>query len=578
MDYENERNQACQPYQVFLSCLVTEENGKRTRDYLLARRLYKQLTENGVKVFFRRATSADTLSDDPADEADERTDTFQEDDAQQAVREAEILIMVGSSVAHLASPMIRGDYDAFIEAVYAEHKEKWRIVTYLVDMMREDLPEGLQRYRSFSRFEISELIDWCQEQLARQPKRCIADAEEESEDVTVISSPAPAMPDAAESSDRLPLSDEIFGAQQIDAPANGASSLARRAANMGEISLEEAPAVPPVPAPMPSLADLERTAKNAEPQTPTQMAPGTTPIAQIVKPAKINKVDFSVVAPEKVRPGGDSLVDVYMYTKSQRKIVERAIKAAKEKVTEAARTTGSVSVRQGSHVTVVLSSKEAVIEENSETLIWSGDALDFRFRFSLSEGYQKKLVNFACEVLFDGIHITRLYFSVPVNTAKSVPVRFVRKDSRRAFVSYSNKDKARVVEQLYAIQRVAPKLRFWMDSQSIVAGEQWRPAIFSAIKRADVFLLFWSHHSKASPEVRKEWEYALALEKENAKRGKNGARFISPVPLEPPQECPPPAELSDLHFGSPAFDAGIDHIEDVHFVTDHPQAKNIKFF
>ena len=540
---ENEKMQDRQPYQVYLSCLEKDENGQRTRDFLLARQLCKRLTEKGITVFFHRAQAAD-------------------EEARQAAREAVILIMAGCSVPNLASSTVRGDYDAFIQAVYSEQKQKWRIATYLLDLEKEQLPEGLQQYRSFSRFEIYELVGWVQEQLAREaPKQCIADTEEDA---------AAVLPDAAESDNSLPSSDEIFGAQTY-LPANGGLSRARRAADMEEISLEEAPMPSPTPAPMPSLPSLPN-----KPGKQRQVPPVTVPIAQVVKPAKINKVDFSVIAPQQVKPGGDSLVDVFMYTKSQRKIVDRAIKAAKEQVTEAARTGSSVSVRQGSSVTVVLSSRDALVEEDSETLIWNGDALDFQFRFSLPDTYEKKLVNFACEVLFDGIHITRLYFSVPVNTAKRVPVRFVRKDSRRAFVSYSSKDRARVVEQLYAIQSVAPKLRFWMDSQSMTAGDQWRPAILIAIQKADVFLLFWSQKSKASDEVRKEWEYALALEQGNAKRSKNGSRFISPVPLESPKDCPPPAELNDLQFGDPSFDGAIDHIQDVQFVSDKPKAKNIR--
>ena len=167
---------------------------------------------------------------------------------------------------------------------------------------------------------------------------------------------------------------------------------------------------------------------------------------------------------------------------------------------------------------------------------------------------------------FDGIEITRLYFTVPVGAKKKVAVRFTRKDCRRAFVSYSHRDRLRVAEQLLAIQEVAPKLRFWMDNRSMTAGDMWLNAIASAIRNADVFLLFWSASASASPEVRKEWEYALKLEqsdKRHVRRRRNGTRFISPVPLDSPSECPPPAELSDLHYGDPSFDSDISDIEKV---------------
>ena len=62
---------------------------------------------------------------------------------------------------------------------------------------------------------------------------------------------------------------------------------------------------------------------------------------------------------------------------------------------------------------------------------------------------------------FDGIEITRLYFTVAVNSRKKVAVRFTRKDCRKAFVSYCHKDKERVVQQLLAIQEVAQQRSGW---------------------------------------------------------------------------------------------------------------------
>lgn len=295
-----------------------------------------------------------------------------------------------------------------------------------------------------------------------------------------------------------------------------------------------------------------------------------------VKVAKFNKVDFSVITDEEVKKGQSSCVDVLMYTKGQRHIVDDLIRHAKRKKTEAAKSVSQVSVKQGSNVTVLLSSNDAIIEDDSETMIWNGDALDFQFRFSVPDDYKKKQIDFACEILFDDIHISRLYFTIKLNCSKSVPVRFVRKDSRKAFVSYSHKDRQRVVDRLIAIQEVAPRIRFWMDNQSMNAGELWRKAIVSAIKSSDVFLLFWSSNSKASSEVEKEWRYALELEKRKG-RMRSGARFITPVSLEKPSECPPPDELSNLHFGDPSFDADVEGIEDVRFVVNKVKPRNIKF-
>lgn len=540
--------------QVFITFSKTDASGKRTRESVSAKQLARRLESSGVRVFLKQ-----TFEGQPSVEEE------------QALVDAQILVLVAGKTDGRIAPEVRADYEAFLAAAREGKKTGWRVVTYLLDIERSDLPAALSEHYSFSRFETDRLVDWVKEKLEKEPaKACVSDAEEEESSLSMESVPESMSESAPEESAPEASSDdddwEVFVREAKEGAARQSQRM-RRAADDSSMMTEEvcgeaadvpnaAPVIPPLPS-MPSVAK----------KAPVK-----------VRPQKINKVDFSVVAPEKVKPGSSGLVDVLMYTKGQRAIVQRVIGQSKEKATEAARSAASVSVRQGSEVTVVISSEDAVISENSETLVWNGDALDFSFRFSVPEDYKKKQLDFSCRILFDGIHISRLYFSVPINAAKSVPIRFVRKDSKRAFVSYSHKDKQRVVDQLTAIQSVAPKLRFWMDSQSMSAGDLWRPSIKAAIKAADVFLLFWSRSSKESSEVRQEWEYALKLE-QGRKRGKNGARFISPVPLDNPRDCPPPEELSDLHFGDPSFDAEVEHIEDVNFVVGKRGRRgNIQFF
>lgn len=545
--------------QVFITFSKTDASGKRTRESVSAKQLARRLESSGVRVFLKQ-----TFEGQPSAEEEK------------ALEDAQILVLVAGKTDGRIAPEVRADYDAFLAAVRAGKKTTgWRVVTYLLDIERSDLPAALSEHYSFSRFETDGLVDWVKEKLEKEPaKNCISDTEKEEAGSFSMESVPEFMPESAPESAPEAASDdddwEVFVREAKEGAARQSQRM-RRAADDSSMMMEEAcgeaanvpnaaPVIPPVMPPMPSMPSVAKKA----------------PVK--VKPQKINKADFSVVAPEKVKPGSSGLVDVLMYTKGQRAIVQRVIEQSKEKATEAARSAASVSVRQGSEVTVVISSEDAVISENSETLVWNGDALDFSFRFSVPEDYKKKQLDFSCHILFDGIHISRLYFSVPINAAKSVPIRFVRKDSKRAFVSYSHKDKQRVVDQLTAIQSVAPKLRFWMDSQSMSAGDLWRPSIKAAIKAADVFLLFWSRSSKESSEVRKEWEYALKLE-QGRKRGKNGARFISPVPLDNPRDCPPPPELDDLHFGDPSFDAEVEHIEEVNFVVGKRCRRgNIEFF
>lgn len=290
-----------------------------------------------------------------------------------------------------------------------------------------------------------------------------------------------------------------------------------------------APPMPVPPSPMPPA-----------PPAPPSPSPGV--ITKKVKPARVDTVDFSVLSPERVNKGEYCGIDVYMYTKKQRKIIEKAIKEAQNKLNET--TKGGFKVGRGSEVTVVLSSDDVEIKESADTAIWNGESCKFDFQFFVPEDYNKKQIAFTCYVQFCGIQITRLHFTVDTSATKRVPVKVKRTDCKKAFVSYSHKDKQRVLAQLVEISEIAPKMVFWLDTQSLEAGDVWRKEIEKAIKNSDVFLLFWSVYSSKSSEVRKEWEFALK---------KKGLRFIAPVPLDPPSECPPPDELDELHFGHSSF-------------------------
>ena len=550
-------------YSVYIACMTRDAGGLLTKDYLIAKQLYRKLEQKGIHTFL--------------------TERCRPDDRTDAIDSAAVLIVVGTCAEALLSDTVRGDYEDFIAGVELSGRQGWRVFSYLRGMTPDELPDYLTRHRSYDYYNTNRLVNKIEKTLsAEKPKACISDDYDPIEDNSFgdMEELLPAcLPDSAESAreyidddddddDDIPvcrpgrarrapaaLSDEMRveeeSAPESDSPASEPFS--------GSSPAGQSPITPVPPAPFPPMPE-----------------PGKSKPVKI-KPARINKVDFSVVAPDEVRPGKSSVIDLLMYTRSQRSIVKRTLEQAKEKSSEAARSAGSVSVKQGSRVTALLFSDDIEITDSERSMIWNGDALDFKFRVTPPEDYAGKEIDFGCCMQFDGIEITRLYFTVAVGSKKKVAVRFTRKDCRRAFVSYSHKDRLRVAEQLLAIQEVAPKLRFWMDNRSMTAGDMWRNAIASAIRNADVFLLFWSVSARESSEVRKEWEYALQLEqsgRRGAKRGKRGMRFISPVPLDNPSDCPPPEELSDLHFGDPSFDSDIGNIEKVRVWA--VRGKNIK--
>ncbi len=89
----------------------------------------------------------------------------------------------------------------------------------------------------------------------------------------------------------------------------------------------------------------------------------------------------------------------------------------------------------------------------------------------------------------------------------------------RIFASYSRKDK-HVVESVESIMKLVDSVDFRWDVKILRSGDRWEETLLKEIKSADSFQLFWSENARTSQNVRKEWKYALTLNRE---------RFIRPV-------------------------------------------------
>ena len=110
----------------------------------------------------------------------------------------------------------------------------------------------------------------------------------------------------------------------------------------------------------------------------------------------------------------------------------------------------------------------------------------------------------------------------------------------KIYASYSHKDTA-IVQQFEALVD-SLRDRYLRDVRDLRAAQVWSEALESLIERADIFQLFWSTNALTSSFVRKEWEFALKL---------NRPQFIRPVYWEEPLPALPglpPESLRKLHF------------------------------
>ena len=261
--------------------------------------------------------------------------------------------------------------------------------------------------------------------------------------------------------------------------------------------------------------------------------------------AKTDKVNFSVLSPKAVKADSYGIIDLYMYTEAERIVVEEAIRDSSGLVRETKKP--GFEVRRGTSISARLESRQAEISDPLETQTWNGDSLHFDFQFYVPMDCDRSQIAFTCYIECNGIPITRLNFMTAVSRFQdneALPAKVTQSDYKKAFISYSRKDEQRMLERVVGIQELAPEMKFWLDKQSLDAGDLWREEIKKAITISDVLLLFWSVPASQSKEVENEWTYALE---------QKGLSFIAPVPLDPPNMCPPPAQLKALNFTVRAF-------------------------
>ena len=258
------------------------------------------------------------------------------------------------------------------------------------------------------------------------------------------------------------------------------------------------------------------------------------------KETRTDSVNFTVLSPAAAAPDSYGEIELHMYTDGQREAVDRAVRDSDGIVKET--TKGGFDIEREAAVTVRLESNDVEISDNQETQTWKGKNLRFDFQFLVPKDYERSRIAFTCYVECNGIPVTRLKILTVVaqaSRADRLPARVIREDFRKAFISYSRKDESRMLSRVLGIRDVVPEMKFWLDRQSLNAGDLWREEIRKAISISDILLLFWSLAASQSPEVEKEWRYGLE---------QKGLSFIAPVPLDPPEVCPPPEALSELNF------------------------------
>ena len=276
------------------------------------------------------------------------------------------------------------------------------------------------------------------------------------------------------------------------------------------------------------------------------MFTGPLPPAPIPPPAPdatVDRLHFTVTAPMAIRPAGSVGVTVWVHLESQRAmVIERALEQHRSR--DAASilrvTKGPVGIARGSMLSIRLRVSGARVEDPEDTVWWDGEIGCANFVVTLPSKPESETLPGTAVVYLNGVQMAKIQFVLQVGkTPPDGVVAATETRNRKAFASYASADRDDVLARLQGIRKAAPQLDIFFDVLSLRSGQSWEREIEQLIQASDVFYLFWSIHASRSSWVEREWRTALRT---------GGRDFIDPVPLQSPEEAPPPPELAGLHF------------------------------
>lgn len=262
-------------------------------------------------------------------------------------------------------------------------------------------------------------------------------------------------------------------------------------------------------------------------------SPAVSPIDNSIQ---IDKVQFRIAAPKKLKPGSTELLKLVMFLEERWQEADRMIQELGKKTKS--NSSSVTEAKRGELVQVYLQSPDAVLTDSYTEFVWKGNTVAHDFELSLPSDYQKEKILIKARVCQGDAILTDLKLILKVKAAKEQIVAAERCKYQTAFASYAHEDKEAVLGRIQGIQ-AASTVDMFFDDYTLRQGDNWEEKIYYHIDTSDIFYLFWSHYAQNSKWVSKELHYALE---------RKGEDYIHPVPLEAPERCKPPKELEKRHF------------------------------
>ena len=161
-----------EPFDVFICYKETDNNGRRTRDSVLATELYHELTREGFKVFFSRITLEDKLG------------VAYEPYIFAALHSAKVMVVLGTRSEHFNAVWVKNEWSRFLALI--KNGSKKTLIPAYRDMDPYDLPEEFSHLQAQDMSKLGFMQD-----LTRGIKKIVeADAPKATVKETIVATAA----------------------------------------------------------------------------------------------------------------------------------------------------------------------------------------------------------------------------------------------------------------------------------------------------------------------------------------------------------------------------------------------------
>ena len=256
------------------------------------------------------------------------------------------------------------------------------------------------------------------------------------------------------------------------------------------------------------------------------------------KRTKNNTVYSSIFSPAEVRPDSHFVVNVFLHLQDD---AETVISMAEEADRFAARRgyrplPCKLSVGDKVDIQLSIMGKTQLFFEN-QAIIWEGVITSCSFDYYIPNELEEKELCCSAVIKVNGTPIGEMKF---ITQIVEEPItrypKVISQPWEKIFISYAHQDEKTVRHYAKAYQLLRRDVFF--DRDYLKAGDIFSQEIESYIKKADVFILFWSENAAKSAYVQKELALALPRAYPQTQPIEKAKLSIYPMSIEPRAELP----------------------------------------